>query len=338
MSKVFVQVAVASTVVLATGLTAVYLDRSQARQRRETALARLETAVDRAQQQIAKLQATSSAPLAQAGGAALAALAQVAEDLGAVEQKLTSAVTRLAREGSRVEDSGWLGVDVPGARLRRAALRRRAEVLLGEGVRPLQRAQAVLRSIAEVEAAVSAFEAALRGLERDVGAMPAVAAAERAGKRGGGQSGEGPSSSSSSSSSSGAGAGVGAVAAVAAGGAAAGGGDGDDNAKHATTLGYYHFDSTGRKFKNKWDDFDVDAECDRVDQQEALEAVHKRALGLGSKLEKLLTDKVDTLRSADAATVAKRKQLAAHINNVMLARVDRAKERVAKALALEKRQ
>jgi len=124
----------------------------------------------------------------------------------------------------------------------------------------------------------------------------------------------------------------------AAGGAAAGGGDGDDNAKHATTLGYYHFDSTGRKFKNKWDDFDVDAECDRVDQQEALEAVHKRALGLGSKLEKLLTDKVDTLRSADAATVAKRKQLAAHINNVMLARVDRAKERVAKALALEKRQ
>jgi hypothetical protein len=336
MSKVFVQVAVASTVVLATGLTAVYLDRSQARQRREAALARLETAVDRAQQQIAKLQATSSAPLAQAGGAALAALAQVAEDLGAVEQKLTSAVTRLAREGSRVEDSGWLGVDVPGARLRRAALRRRAEVLLGEGVRPLQRAQAVLRSIAEVEAAVSAYEAALRGLERDVGAMPAVAAAERVGKRGGGQSGEGPSSSSSSSSSSSLGASTGAGAA--AGGAAAGGGDGDDNAKHATTLGYYHFDSTGRKFKNKWDDFDVDAECDRVDQQEALEAVHKRALGLGSKLEKLLTDKVDTLRSADAATVAKRKQLAAHINNVMLARVDRAKERVAKALALEKRQ
>ena len=60
----------------------------------------------------------------------------------------------------------------------------------------------------------------------------------------------------------------------------------EDCAKHATTLGYYHFDSSGRKFKNKWDDFDVDAECQRVDQEEALEAVLKRALGLGAKLER----------------------------------------------------
>ena len=53
---------------------------------------------------------------------------------------------------------------------------------------------------------------------------------------------------------------------------------------------------------------------------------------MGAKLERLLTNRVDTLRSADTATVAKRKQLAAHINDVLLARVDKVKMRVAAAL------
>ena len=31
---------------------------------------------------------------------------------------------------------------------------------------------------------------------------------------------------------------------------------------------YYHFDSSGRKLKSKWDDFDVDAELEKVDDND----------------------------------------------------------------------
>ena len=295
-----VQVAVASTVVLATGLTAVYLDRSQTKAQREAKLARMELLVVKAQEALGKLQEGGCKP-----GDGLAALSQVEEELAAVAQRLASTVAKLAKDASRVEDSGWLGTDTPGSKLRRASLRRRAEVLIGEGVRPLQQTYGVLRAIAEIDAAVAAHGAATRALERDAAALPAVASAEVAEQTGGAP----------------------AQARVQQEAVAE-----EDCAKHATTLGYYHFDSSGRKFKNKWDDFDVDAECQRVDQEEALEAVLKRALGLGAKLERLLTNKVDTLRSADTATVAKRKQLAAHINDVLLVRVDKVKMRVAAAL------
>eukprot|EP00937_MAST-01D_sp_MAST-1D-sp2_P005382 g5382.t1 len=96
------------------------------------------------------------------------------------------------------------------------------------------------------------------------------------------------------------------------------------DSKHAKTLGYYHFDSKGNKFQNKWDSFDVEAELRKVDEDEERRAAHKRALGLGEALERVLMDDVDTLRG-DSAVVAKRKLLAATVSDTLLPRVDRVK-------------
>ena len=49
--------------------------------------------------------------------------------------------------------------------------------------------------------------------------------------------------------------------------------DGDKDTKGSTTgkSDYYFFDSNGKKGKNKWDTFDADAECERLDAEAAKE-------------------------------------------------------------------
>ncbi|RQM19915.1 hypothetical protein B5M09_011023 [Aphanomyces astaci] len=37
----------------------------------------------------------------------------------------------------------------------------------------------------------------------------------------------------------------------------------------------YHFDSTGKKLKSKWDSYDVDAELDKVDDDTATSALRR---------------------------------------------------------------
>lgn len=43
----------------------------------------------------------------------------------------------------------------------------------------------------------------------------------------------------------------------------------DESVNGSNVSSYYHFDSQGRKFKSKWDTFDADAECAKVDLQTA---------------------------------------------------------------------
>jgi uncharacterized coiled-coil DUF342 family protein len=42
----------------------------------------------------------------------------------------------------------------------------------------------------------------------------------------------------------------------------------ESSSKEASVSSYYHFDSKGNKFKNKWDSYDVDAEIEALDKEE----------------------------------------------------------------------
>ncbi|OWZ11112.1 hypothetical protein PHMEG_00015918 [Phytophthora megakarya] len=50
----------------------------------------------------------------------------------------------------------------------------------------------------------------------------------------------------------------------------------EDPAANSTLNSYYHFDSQGNKLKTKWDSYDVDAELDRLEQEERGEEVSKK--------------------------------------------------------------
>ncbi|KAG1708226.1 hypothetical protein DVH05_024909 [Phytophthora capsici] len=47
----------------------------------------------------------------------------------------------------------------------------------------------------------------------------------------------------------------------------------EDPAANSTLNSYYHFDSHGNKLKTKWDSYDVDAELERLEQEENGEVV-----------------------------------------------------------------
>jgi hypothetical protein len=101
---------------------------------------------------------------------------------------------------------------------------------------------------------------------------------------------------------------------------------------------YYHFDSSGKKTKNKWDSFDVDAECQKVDSDEgvtrmqapqacsAISALSKQIYGVESELEAVLTY-IDRVQSAgDVSIKDMRKKLAVEVTQSLLPKVDQLKQ------------
>ena len=111
-------------------------------------------------------------------------------------------------------------------------------------------------------------------------------------------------------------------------------GDGDSA---ASTSAYYHFDSKGNKFKNKWEAYDVEAELKKVDdegtqtkqppqQAASSSALLKQLCGVESEIEAVLTY-IDRVQSeGDAEIKAQRKPLAVRAQG-LLPKVDRLKRR-----------
>jgi hypothetical protein len=103
---------------------------------------------------------------------------------------------------------------------------------------------------------------------------------------------------------------------------------------------YYHFDSSGKKLKNKWDSFDVDAECDKVDSAPAAQArrpapssatsaILKQLHGVEGELEAVCAY-IDRVQSAGDETVkATRKQLVVRVTDTLLPLVDKLKKQCA---------
>jgi hypothetical protein len=63
---------------------------------------------------------------------------------------------------------------------------------------------------------------------------------------------------------------------------------------------YYHFSSDGKKFKSKWDSYDVDKELERLDQEEEdkakAEAASKAEVsGAGSVMHEAMGDTPDAI-------------------------------------------
>ena len=84
----------------------------------------------------------------------------------------------------------------------------------------------------------------------------------------------------------------------------------------AAANSYYHFSSTGKKFKSKWDGFDVDAALAQVDEDEQTKAevakLRARLGGLEARLESILAY-CDRVRG-DAEVTAQRRALALRVS------------------------
>ncbi|ETW07019.1 hypothetical protein, variant 2 [Aphanomyces invadans] len=117
----------------------------------------------------------------------------------------------------------------------------------------------------------------------------------------------------------------------------------DDAPNDVPLNSYYHFDSTGKKLKTKWDTYDVDAELNKLDEEETgaadvaaakpsrsqvkprpSTAVLLRKVGeLEHEFEAILAF-LDTIRGDEEVRIV-RKQLVGAINDTYLATLDRIK-------------
>ncbi|OQR99920.1 hypothetical protein THRCLA_06336 [Thraustotheca clavata] len=98
---------------------------------------------------------------------------------------------------------------------------------------------------------------------------------------------------------------------------------------------YYHFDSTGKKLKTKWDSFDVDAELERLDDEQNTSSstspkkkntftksqLEQRAGGLEFEFEAVLGYLDSSIRGDDDVRIV-RKQIVGAINDIHLKRID----------------
>ncbi|KDO26552.1 hypothetical protein SPRG_07954 [Saprolegnia parasitica CBS 223.65] len=105
---------------------------------------------------------------------------------------------------------------------------------------------------------------------------------------------------------------------------------------------YYHFDSTGKKLKTKWDSFDVDAELERLDRDEGDDIapprrttsrptkaqLEQRAGGLEFEFEAVLGYLDASIRGDDDVRIV-RKQIVGAINDTHLKRIDALRQELA---------
>ncbi|OQR96155.1 hypothetical protein ACHHYP_16951 [Achlya hypogyna] len=108
---------------------------------------------------------------------------------------------------------------------------------------------------------------------------------------------------------------------------------------------YYHFNSTGKKLKTKWDSFDVDAELERLDREEANQVpapaapssatsppsksqLEQRAGGLEFEFEAVLGYLDSSIRGDDDVRIV-RKQIVGAINDIHLKRIDGLRQQLA---------
>ncbi|KAF0702808.1 hypothetical protein AaE_015700 [Aphanomyces astaci] len=98
---------------------------------------------------------------------------------------------------------------------------------------------------------------------------------------------------------------------------------------------YYHFDSTGKKLKSKWDSYDVDAELDKVDDDTSSprrptsspDQLRRKVGELEHEFEAILAY-LDTVRGDEEVRIV-RKQLVGAINDTYLVTLDRLKGQLA---------
>ncbi|RHY11766.1 hypothetical protein DYB37_006112 [Aphanomyces astaci] len=97
----------------------------------------------------------------------------------------------------------------------------------------------------------------------------------------------------------------------------------------------YHFDSTGKKLKSKWDSYDVDAELDKVDDDTSAprrptsspDQLRRKVGELEHEFEAILAY-LDTVRGDEEVRIV-RKQLVGAINDTYLVTLDRLKGQLA---------
>eukprot|EP00644_Phytophthora_capsici_P004322 jgi/Phyca11/109704/e_gw1.17.425.1 len=94
----------------------------------------------------------------------------------------------------------------------------------------------------------------------------------------------------------------------------------EDPAANSTLNSYYHFDSQGNKLKTKWDSYDVDAELERLEQEENGEVVLAASQGIEHEFEAVLSF-LDDIRGDDEVKQL-RKAIANKVTKEYFARID----------------
>ncbi len=88
----------------------------------------------------------------------------------------------------------------------------------------------------------------------------------------------------------------------------------------------YHFDSSGKKIKTKWDSFDVDAEIERLENETNTPKLSKtqleqRSCSIEQEFEAVLAYLDNSIRGDDDVRIV-RKQIVGAINDIHFPRID----------------